>query len=125
MRPNDFNRLQGSFAGLRFWLTVLLLVWLISSVGFWWLIKSLFIFLGFLFLLPIIAVVGFRFWLQRSLITDQCPVCGQNLVAIRNQQLQCPSCGESLSATNTTIRRTTPPGTVDVEVIDVSATEPD
>ncbi|MEB3230806.1 MAG: hypothetical protein VKJ64_07340 [Leptolyngbyaceae bacterium] len=117
--------MNASVSGLRFWLTLLLFLWLISSVGLWWLIKSFFILLAVLLLLPIVGVIGFRFWLQRSLIPGNCPVCNQNLVAIRNRNLQCPNCGEPLSATDTTIRRNAPPGIVDVEVVDVSATEED
>ena len=123
MNPNGFKNIYTFSSGLRFWLVTIAIIWLISSVGLWWLVQSVFILIGILLLLPIVAFVGFQIWLRRSLANGNCPVCNQSLIGINNQKLQCPSCGEALVVENKTFQRVTPPGTVDVDVVDVSVTE--
>ena len=49
-----------------------------------------------------------------------CPVCGYELAGINGTQLRCPSCSEPLKVEKGKFYRLTPPGTVDVEAIDVS-----
>ena len=123
MKSNGFRNIQLNLSGLRFWLVLAVILWLISSVGLWWLVKSFFILIGIILFLPLIIFLGFRFWLQRNLINADCPVCGQSLIGINGQQLQCTNCGEALIASDSTLKRVTPPGTVDVDVVDVSVSE--
>lgn len=123
MNPNGFKNTYTFSSGLRSWLVLIAILWLVSTVGLWWLIKSVFIIIGLFLLIPILAFVGFQIWLRRSLANGPCPVCSQNLVGINNQKIQCPSCGESLLVENKSFKRITPPGTVDVDVVDISVTE--
>jgi hypothetical protein len=40
---------------------------------------------------------------------------------LEKSQLQCPSCGEPLKIENGQFERLTPPGTIDVDAVDVEA----
>lgn len=121
MNPNSFRSLQFNLAGVRFWLTLLAVVWLLGTLGLGWLVKSFVILLLLLLVAPVIAFLGFRWWLQRNLVEDQCPVCQYEFTGLNNAQLRCPSCGEPLQVAQGRFRRLTPPGTVDVEAVEVSA----
>ena len=123
MNPNGFKNTYTFSSGLRSWLLLIAILWLVSSVGLWWLVKSFFIIIGLLLLLPILAFIGFQIWLRRSLVNGNCPVCNQTLLGVNNQQMQCPSCGEALVVKDKVFQRITPPGTVDVDVVNVSVTE--
>lgn len=121
MNQNGFNGVQVNLSGFRFWLTVLAGIWLLSAIGLGWLVKSLFILIAFLMMLPIVGFLGLRWWLQRNLVDGQCPVCGQGLAGVNRMQLTCPSCGEPLVVENGSFQRVTPPGVVDVSAVEVSA----
>ena len=120
MKQSSFSNLQVNLSGLRFWITTFAIIWFLGIIGLGWLVKSFFIFLGLLILAPIVAVLVFRWWLKRNLVEGQCPVCSSSLAGFNNMQLACPSCGEPLVVENRTFQRLTPPGTVDVDAIDVS-----
>lgn len=120
MNPNSYRSLQLNLSGLRFWLTLLLVVWLLSSIGLGWLVKFSFIVLGLLLITPVIAFLVFRWWLNRNLVVASCPVCGYESAGVNGTQLRCPSCSEPLKVEKGEFHRLTPPGTVDVEAIDVT-----
>lgn len=117
----SFNNLQFNLEKLRPWLTLLAVAWLLASLGLGWLVNSLLIIFGLLLVTPVIAFLGFRWWLQKNLVTGQCPVCGYELTGLNNSQLQCPSCGEQLSVQNNQFSRFAPEGTIDVTAIEVPA----
>lgn len=117
----SFRTFQSNFSHLRPWLTLFAIFWLLGTFGLGWLVNSLLIILGLLFLAPILGFFGFRWWLQRSLVADNCPVCGTQITGLNNTQLQCPSCGEKLLVENRNIKRFTPEGTIDVTAIEVPA----
>jgi predicted RNA-binding Zn-ribbon protein involved in translation (DUF1610 family) len=104
------------FAGLRFWLTVFLVIWGLSALGLGWLVDSLFILIAIAIAAPIVAFFGLQWWVKRSVVTSECPVCGHASIASRNSQFNCPSCGELLQVDKQKFVRFTPPGTIDVEV---------
>ncbi|WP_414526853.1 hypothetical protein [Nodularia chucula] len=111
--------LQLSLENLRPWLTMLAVFWLLASVGLGWLVNSILIIFGLVLFAPVVAFFGFRWWLQRNLVTDQCPVCNYEFTGLNNTQLQCPNCGESLSVKQGNFQRFTPDGTIDVTAIEV------
>ncbi|MBD2694215.1 hypothetical protein [Anabaena catenula] len=119
MRLNNF---QLNLDKLRPWLTLLAVFWLLASLGLGWLVNSLLIIVGLLLVTPVIAYVGFRWWLQRNLVADNCPVCGFESTGLNNSQLQCPNCGEQLLVQNSKFRRFTPDGTIDITAVEVPAT---
>ncbi|GAB1545086.1 hypothetical protein NUACC21_77620 [Scytonema sp. NUACC21] len=105
---------QVNLSNLRPWLTVLIVMWLLGTLGLGWLVNSVLIIVGLLLLAPILAVFGFRLWLQRNLVSDRCPVCHYEFTGLNQTQLQCPNCQEQLSVQNGHFRRFTPDGTIDV-----------
>ncbi|AFZ60108.1 hypothetical protein H6G54_08970 [Anabaena cylindrica FACHB-243] len=118
MRPNN---LQLNLEKLRPWLTLLAVTWLLASLGLGWLVNSLLIIFGLLLVTPVIAFFGFRWWLQRNLVTGQCPVCEFELTGLNNSKLQCSNCGEQLSIQNSQFSRFAPEGTIDITAIEVPA----
>lgn len=110
-----------NLSNLRPLLTLIAVTWLLGSLGLGWLVNSLVIIVGLLFLAPILAFFGFRWWLQYNLVTDSCPVCGYEFAGLNNTQLQCPNCGERLLVQHKHFQRFTPEGTIDVKAVEVSA----
>jgi hypothetical protein len=106
-------------SNLRPWLTLFIVIWLLGSLGLGWLVNSLLILVGLLFLAPIVLFFGFRWWLQRNLVSDRCPVCGYAVTGLNNTQLQCSNCGEQLSIQEGQIQRFAPDGIIDVSAIEV------
>lgn len=123
MNQNSFRSIQ--FSGFGFWLTLLAIIWLLGSIGLGWLVKSFFIVIGIVLLLPVVAFIGFRWWLKQNLVVDHCPVCGYESAGINGAQLRCPSCSEPLKVEHKHFHRLTPPGTVDVDAIDVTVKQID
>jgi len=97
------------------------ILFLLGAVGLGWLVKSLFILLGFLILAPIVGLIGFQWWLRRNLFQAACPVCQVELMSLNRSEFQCPSCGEPLKAESGHLVRLTPPGTIDVNAVEVTA----
>ena len=124
MNPNDFKvkaslkQMQGS--GLMFWLSLLLIVSLLTTVGLGWVVQWFVIVLISLPVLAIVAVLGLQWWLRRKLVQDRCPVCQFEFVGIKDATLHCPSCGETLQVVDDHFERKTPSGTIDVQATDVS-----
>ncbi|MBE9039218.1 hypothetical protein IQ235_00210 [Oscillatoriales cyanobacterium LEGE 11467] len=96
------------------------IVSLLFAIGLGWLVKSFLIVLGLLVLTPFILALGLQWWIGRNLVQDRCPVCEHPLAGLANTPLQCPSCGEALQVKNGGFERSTPPGTIDVDAVDVS-----
>lgn len=106
---------------VRFWLTLLIIVWFIGFVGVGWLIKSFLVLLGLVILTPIAIFVGARWWLSRNLVQDSCPTCSYEFAGLNRTQMVCPSCGETVKIADKQFQRLTPPGTIDVQAIEVTA----
>lgn len=122
MNQNRSKILQRlNFSGIGSWLTWLALAWLLGTIGLGWLVKSFLIFIGLMLLAPVIALVGFGWWLKRNLVEARCPVCSFEFTGFNRSQFPCPSCGEPLQAESGDFHRLTPPGTIDVEAVEVSA----
>ncbi|MDX2254396.1 MAG: hypothetical protein NW214_02670 [Pseudanabaenaceae cyanobacterium bins.39] len=113
-----FNEVTSSdrWSGVRFWLTALLIGWTLSAIGLGWLVNSFFVLIGLVMIAPIIAFVGLQWWIKRSIITADCPVCNSTFTASRGSQFNCPSCGEPLQEQSNKFTRITPPGTIDIDV---------
>lgn len=111
-------------SGLGCFLTVVLLGLLLGSVGLGWIVNGVLILLGLLLLLPAMAFWGFRWWLQRSLVQAPCPTCGYEFTGFNGTECRCPNCAEPLKVEGGRFHRLTPPGTIDVEAVEVSAQPP-
>ncbi|NEP14066.1 MAG: hypothetical protein F6K14_28455 [Symploca sp. SIO2C1] len=120
MNQNTPNLLKLNLSGASCWLTILVTFLLLGTVGLGFLVKGFLILISLVFILPVVGWLGFRWWLGRNLIEDQCPVCSTSFTALNQTQFSCPSCGESLKIEQGHFSRLTPPGTIDVEAVDVS-----
>jgi hypothetical protein len=118
----DFpKRFQFNLSGLSSLLTLLALSMLLGAVGLGWLVNGFLILMGLVLISPVIAWVGFRWWLKRNLVESRCPVCTYEFTGFNRTECQCPSCGEPLRVEQGRFNRLTPPGTIDVEAVEVSA----
>lgn len=108
-------------SGLGCFLTFVVISLLLGAVGLGWVVNSFLILLGILFVAPVIAFWVLRWWIRRNIVEDQCPVCGYEFAGFNNTESRCPSCGEVLQIEDKRFHRVTPPGTIDVEAVEVSA----
>lgn len=113
--------LQFTLANLARWLGIFAVIWLLGAVGLGWLVNSFLILFGLLLLAPAIAFVAFRWWLQRNLVQDQCPVCRYEFTGLNKTELRCPNCGEPLKIETGHFQRLTPPGTIEVQAVEVQS----
>ncbi|CDM93674.1 MAG: hypothetical protein P5702_15035 [Limnospira sp. PMC 1291.21] len=113
--------LQFNWSGIGNWIVVIGIMGLLASVGLGWLVNSILILIGLAVITPIILVFGARWWLNRNLIEDSCPVCSHEFIALNQTQCQCPNCGEPIQIEQGRFTRLTPPGTIDVKAVDVSS----
>jgi hypothetical protein len=120
VNQNSFRNLQFNLSGLNFWLTLLAIAWILGSLGLGWLVKSFVILLGLVIIIPVVVVLGGIWWINKNAVTAACPVCGTETAGINGTEIRCPSCTEPLKVENGRFLRITPPGTVDIEAIDVS-----
>lgn len=121
MSQKNFSSSQFNLSGIGVWVVLLAIAWLLGMIGLGWLVKSVLVLIGLVVVTPIIAFFGFRWWLKRNVVEDQCPVCGVSSVGFNGTQLRCPNCSEPLRVAQGHFYRLTPPGTVDVEAVEVTA----
>ena len=107
-------------SGLGCGLTILAGALLLSAIGLKWVVNGIAIIILLLFITPVVAFWVFRWWLKRKLVESDCPVCHYEFTGFDGQECRCPSCGEVLQVSNGKFTRPTPPGTIDVEAVDVS-----
>lgn len=112
-------------SGLGCLLNLLLLAILLVSVGLGWVVNGFLILLGVIIITPVIGLWILRWWVKRNLVEDQCPVCRYEFTGFNGVETRCPNCGETLQVENGKFQRVTPPGTIDVEVVDVSVKQLD
>ena len=108
-------------SGLGCFLTLLLLALLLGSVGLGWIVNGVLVFFAILLLLPIVGFWGVRWWISRKLVQSDCPACQYSFTAFSGTECNCPNCGEALQVQDRKFSRLTPPGTIEVEAIEVSA----
>ncbi|BAQ63485.1 hypothetical protein [Geminocystis sp. NIES-3709] len=102
-------------------LTFVIVSLVLGSIGLQWVVNGFLIFIALLIITPIIGIWGFRWWLKRNLIEDECPVCNYSFTALNNTDCRCPNCGELLRVENHQFIREIPPGTIEVDAIEVSS----
>jgi predicted RNA-binding Zn-ribbon protein involved in translation (DUF1610 family) len=112
--------LQYNNSGLGCWVGLILFVLVVGKIGLGGVLSGFLILIALLFLLPIIGVWGFQWWLKRKLTLAQCPVCDYEFTGFKNTEFDCPSCGETLQVKGDRFMRMTPPGTIDVDAVEVS-----
>ncbi|HEY9665504.1 MAG TPA: hypothetical protein V6C91_01805 [Coleofasciculaceae cyanobacterium] len=121
MNQYDPKLFQFNLSGASCWLVLLAIFLLLGSVGLGWVVNSFLILVGFVLITPAIGWLAFRWWLKRNLVEDKCPVCTYEFTGFNQTDCRCPNCGEPLKVEQGHFNRLTPPGTIDVEAVEVSA----
>jgi len=107
-------------SGLGCLLTLVIVSLLLGAIGLQWVVKGFFIFIALLFITPIVAIWGFRWWLKRNLVEDNCPVCNYSFKGFNKTDCSCPNCGEVLKVESGKFVRSVPDGTIEVKAVEIS-----
>jgi hypothetical protein len=120
VNQNNPKLLQFKLSDLGCGLTILATFMLLGAVGLRWIVNGVLILVGLAIISPVIGWFVFRWWLRRNLVQDKCPVCAYEFTGFNRTDCQCPSCGEPLRVEQGHFNRLTPPGTIDVDAVEVS-----
>ena len=120
MNDNFTRLIRYNTSGISCWLTLILVAFLLGSIGLGWVVNGFLILVALLIITPVLALVGLQWWLKRNLVQDQCPVCSYEFTGFNNTEFRCPNCSEPLKVEAGKFSRITPPGTIDVDAIDIS-----
>ena len=116
-----YNKLlQYNTSGLGCWLSLILFALVVGKIGLGGVIGGFLILMAVLLVVPAVGFWGLQWWLKRKLIQAQCPVCQYEFTGFKNTEFNCPSCGETLQVEGNRFARMTPPGTIDVDAVEVS-----
>lgn len=121
MNQNSSKGFLIALSTIRTWLVIIAAVWLLGAIGLGWLVKSFFALIGIILLAPVAIFVGVRWWIQRNLVQGQCPVCASPLAGLNKTQMRCSNCNEPIKVEHKHFSRLTPPGTIDVQAVEVAA----
>jgi hypothetical protein len=116
---NSPNLFQVNLPRFQSWLTILAVCLLLGSLGLGWLVKSALVVIGLAIVTPIIGFLGFFWWLRRSIVEAECPVCSNPLQGVNGSEIQCTNCGEVLKVDRGQFVRDTPADTIDVIAVEV------
>ena len=119
MNNNSPNLFQVNLPRFQSWLTILAVCLLLGSLGLGWLVKSALVVIGLAIVTPIIGFIGFFWWLRRSIVEAECPVCSSPLQGVNGSEIQCTNCGEVLKVDRGQFVRDTPADTIDVIAVEV------
>jgi hypothetical protein len=113
--------LGGLGDGVKRLLWIFLILWVLGTLGLGGLVKSLFLVVALIALVPIVGLFALQWWLKRNLAAGACPVCNQAVQGINGSVLQCASCGETLDVNQGMFTRQAQAGTIDVQAVEVMA----
>lgn len=119
MNNNSPNLFQINLPRFQSWLTIVAICLLLGSLGLGWLVKAASIAIGLVIITPVVGFLGFFWWLRRSVVQAECPVCSYPLQGINGSEIQCTNCGEFLNVDRGKLIRDTPPDTIDVIAVEV------
>ncbi len=119
MNNNSPNLFQINLPRFQPWLTIVAVCLLLGSLGLGWLVKSALVIIGLAIITPIVGFLGFFWWLRRSIVEAECPVCSNPLQGVNGSEIQCTNCGEVLKVDRGQFVRDTPADTIDVVAVEV------
>ena len=119
MNNNSPNLFQVNLPRFQSWLTIVAICLLLGSLGLGWLVKAASIAIVLVIITPVVGFLGFFWWLRRSVVQAECPVCSYPLQGINGSEIQCTNCGELLNVDRGKLIRYTPPDTIDVIAVEV------
>ncbi|BAQ60023.1 hypothetical protein GM3708_429 [Geminocystis sp. NIES-3708] len=121
MKQNFQNKIINiNDSGLGCLLTLVIISLFLGAIGLQWIVNGFLIFFALLLITPIIGIWGFRWWLKRNLVADNCPVCNYSFTGFNNTDCRCPNCGEVLKVEQGKFIREIPDGTIEVKAVEVS-----
>lgn len=74
------------------------LVWMVITGRIGFLFDSFLFLFAVVTILPVFAMVAFRWWVGRQVVQGTCPYCGAHVTGLRNQTFQCTNCGNTMQA---------------------------
>lgn len=72
------------------------LIWLVLTGRIGVLFDSFLVLFAVVSIVPVLAIVGFRWWINRQLVKGVCPNCGAQVTGLKNQPFQCMTCGNTV-----------------------------
>lgn len=72
------------------------LVWLVVTGRIGIIFDSFLFLFAFVTIVPVIAVLAFRWWLSRQLVQGHCPSCGATVTGLKGQSFPCTVCGNTV-----------------------------
>ena len=72
------------------------LIWLVLTGRIGVLFDSFLILFAIVTIVPVIALLGFRWWINRQVVRGTCPSCGATVTSLRGQTFQCTSWGNTM-----------------------------
>lgn len=106
-------------SGLGCFVSLTVLGLFLGSIGLGWVVNGFLILIVLLFSLPLVAWLGVRWWIGRTLVESSCPVCGYEFMGFSGTECRCPNCNEPLQVENGQFKRLSAVGTIDVKAVDV------
>lgn len=77
------------------------LVWLVITGRIGFIFDSFLVLFAFVTIVPVLAVLGFRWWLSRQLVQGTCPSCGSVVTGLKGQSFPCTVCGNTVQGETT------------------------
>lgn len=77
------------------------LVWLVLTGRIGFIFDSFLFLFAFVTIVPVLAVLTFRWWLSRQLVQGICPSCGSVVTGLKGQSFPCTVCGNTVQGENT------------------------
>lgn len=98
------------------------LVWLVLTGRIGFIFDSFLFLFAFVTIVPVLAVLAFRWWLSRQLVQGTCPSCGASVTGLKGQNFPCAVCGNTVQGDPSGSFSVKDPATA---TIDIDATEID
>lgn len=125
MNQELLRSLRQILPSLRGWLMLIGALWLVGVVGLGRVLESIAVLIIMLSVVPVVGLLALQWWVRRNLVQDDCPICGVPFTGLNRSEINCPNCGEPLRIENSGFMRLTPPGTIDVDAVEVPSQQID
>jgi predicted RNA-binding Zn-ribbon protein involved in translation (DUF1610 family) len=95
----------------------------LSAAGLGWIVNSFLVAIAVMLVVGVVAFFLLSWWVRRNIVIAiaPCPACQVQLTALEGTDLDCPNCGEPLTVINQEFKHRNPPGTIDVDAVEVDS----
>ncbi|PXF46942.1 hypothetical protein BWQ96_03280 [Gracilariopsis chorda] len=77
------------------------LVWLVLTGRIGIIFDSFLVLFAVVTIVPVAAMLGFRWWINRQLVQGTCPSCGASVTGLKGRAVNCAVCGNIVETENT------------------------